>query len=289
MALWGSLYPCIKIGYRELHINTSSIPDILAFAAIRFTVCGALVTLYSFFVRKKAPPLNVRSVFVIAAVGLFSVVLHYSFHYVGLTLTDSSKTAIIKQTASLIYVCFAFLFFKDEKFSVFRILGALIGFTGIVAINWSAKSISFSSGDLLILGASCFTVVANVLTRTFLKSTSPFYITGISQLSGGVILLIAALALGASFPVWSLKGALIFVYICAASIASYTLWYTVLSKNELSNLFIIKFAEPLFACAFSALFLGENIFRWQYAAAFLLISVGIVIAEKSNRKDKKQS
>ena len=36
MALWGSLFPLIKIGYNAFNINASSIPDILMFASTRF-------------------------------------------------------------------------------------------------------------------------------------------------------------------------------------------------------------------------------------------------------------
>ena len=38
---------------------------------------------------------------------------------------------------SLFYVCFAFLFFKNEKISIWKIVGALLGFVGIIAINFS--------------------------------------------------------------------------------------------------------------------------------------------------------
>ena len=50
--------------------------------------------------------------------------------------------------------------------------------------------------------------------------------------------------------------------------------------KELSKLFIIKFAEPVFACIFGAILLGENIFRVQYVLAFLLIATGIYISNK---------
>ena len=40
MALWGSLYPCVKIGYAAFGINANSVADILMFAAIRFALCG---------------------------------------------------------------------------------------------------------------------------------------------------------------------------------------------------------------------------------------------------------
>lgn len=49
-------------------------------------------------------------------------------------------------------------------------------------------------------------------------------------------------------------------------------------------MYIIKFAEPLFACVFGAILLGENIFKIQYLLAFLLISFGIVLGNKSEVK-----
>ena len=79
---------------------------------------------------------------------------------------------------------------------------------------------------------------------------------------------------------FTLKSTAVFAYICTASISSYTLWYYVLKSNSLSKMFIIKFAEPLFACVFGAIFLGENIFKIQYLVAFVLISAGIVLGNK---------
>ena len=50
-------------------------------------------------------------------------------------------------------------------------------------------------------------------------------------------------------------------------------------------MFIIKFAEPLFACIFGAIVLGENIFKLQYLGVFILISLGIVLGNKSEVKE----
>ena len=69
-------------------------------------------------------------------------------------------------------------------------------------------------------------------------------------------------------------------YICLASIVSYCIWFIIVKDGELSKLFIIKFAEPVFACIFSAVLLGENIFRVQYLFAFILIMCGIIISNK---------
>jgi len=46
MALWGSLFPFIKIGYDVFEINSSSIPDILMFVGVRFVVCGLAVLFF---------------------------------------------------------------------------------------------------------------------------------------------------------------------------------------------------------------------------------------------------
>lgn len=285
MALWGSLFPLIKIGYNAFNISSSSIPDILMFASVRFIISGIIVCLLSLARKEKmaTPKLkNIRNIFIM---GLFSIVLHYAFTYIGLSTTASSKTALIKQLGSLLYVCFAFLFFKNEKFSLLKIAGAIIGFCGIIAINYSPDGISFSTGDILIILASICTVIANVIAKKSTEDNSPFWITGISQFTGGIVLLVAAVSLGADMLSFNLKSAAVFSYICVASIAGYTLWYYVLRSNSLSKMFIIKFAEPLFACLFGAILLGENIFKIQYLLAFILISAGIILGNKSEGKE----
>lgn len=284
MALWGSIFPFIKIGYQAFHISSDSIADILMFASVRFVVSGLIVCGYSFIKRETMVAPKGKQVFNIAIAGLFSIVLHYAFMYIGISTTDSSETALIKQLGVLIYVCFAFLFFKDEKFSILKILGAIIGFGGIVAINYSPGGISFSTGDILIIMASFCTVISNVITKKTVAGNSPFWVTGISQLSGGLILLVVALCMGAGFPVFTLHSTLVFAYICTASIAGYTLWYYVLKHDSLSNMFIIKSSEPLFACVFSALLLGETILKVQYLIAFVLITAGILLGNKSEKK-----
>lgn len=281
MALWGSLFPFLKIGYTVFNIDASSIPDILMFAGMRFVVSGALVSGFSLLRKEKLGSPKGKQIFNIFLAGLFAIVLHYAFTYIGISTTDSSKTALIKQLGVLLYVCFAFLFFKDEKFSILKILGGILGFCGIIAINYNPAGIRFSTGDLLIIGASFCSVVASVISKKCVEGNSPFWVTGISQLTGGLILLVASLCMGGKMLVFTWQSAAVFAYICTASIAAYTLWYYILRTSALSKLFIIKFAEPLFACLFGAVLLGENIFKLQYLAAFVLISAGITFGNKN--------
>ena len=282
LALWGSLYPFIKIGYDAFAIDGTSISDIIMFAGYRFTVCGAVVCIISLIKMEKLETPIKKSIFNIIHMGLWAIVLHYAFTYIGLSLTDSSKTALLKQLGVLLYVCFAFLFIKEEKFSVLKIAGAVLGFAGVMAINTGSGSVSFSVGDILIILASVCTVVSSVLTHKYVQGSSPFWVTGISQLAGGLILLIAGVVMGGNVLVFTWKSTLVFAYICMSSIIAYVLWNYILRTNNLSKLFVIKFAEPLFACLFGAVLLDEDIFKLQYLVAFVLISLGIILG---NRKE----
>ena len=284
MALWGSLFPCIKLGYKAFAIESSDIPSILMFAGSRFTICGVIICAIALIKKDKiADPKN-KSIGIILLAGLFTIILHYAFLYIGISTTDSSKTALIKQLGSLLYVCFAFLFIQGETFSVWKIVGAIVGFLGIIAINFNPDGISFSLGDILIVLASVCTVAGNIFTKKIAANNSPFWITGISQLAGGIVLTIIALIMGANLLAFNWRAFGVFAYICSASMAGYLLWNYILKTSDLSNMFIIKFAEPLFACVFGAILLKENIFQWQYLIAFILISIGIMMGNKKEEK-----
>lgn len=283
MLLWGSLFPMVKLGYSPY--NISSTGDILFFAGVRFTVCGAAICLYSLIT--DAPSYkNIKSAWVnVLLSGLFAIILHYAFTYLGLSLTASSKTAILKQIGALIYVCFSFVFFKNDRPTVVKILGAFLGFAGVCAINLSGGRISFGIGDYLIIAASFCTVASNIVSKRALAKVKPITMTGVSQLFGGIVLLIVGRAMGGSMT-FALNTSYIMVYICIASIISYCLWFTIVKDGALSNLFIIKFAEPAFACVFGWLILGEDILKIQYLLAFILISAGIYIANKAKKTEK---
>lgn len=283
MLLWGSLFPMVKLGMASYSVEGT--PDILLFAGIRFTICGAVICLFAALKDKKSYAPVKSSIVPILLSGLFAIVLHYAFTYIGLGTTDSSKTALLKQVGALIYVCISFVFIKEDRPTVQKIVGALVGFVGIVALNFSGNGFSLSIGDIFILGASFCTVISSVISKNVVNLVAPINVTGISQLFGGVVLLIAGIVMGGDVKFALDPSILVMVYICIASITSYCIWYEILKKGELSKLFIIKFAEPVFACVFGALILGEDILKIQYLVAFILISGGICISNFAKKKD----
>ena len=282
MILWGSLFPMVKLGYREFSLDTAFIPNILLFAGIRFTICGGIVSTFC-RVKYRSQPVSGSSLIRILCVGLFAVVLHYTCTYWGLSLTDSTKTAMLKQLAVFVFIPFSFLFFKTDRFSVQKLLGAVLGFGGVVVLNLNSGHFSLGAGELLVMGASVCTVASNVLGKKVMAQVPSLMVTGYSQLAGGIVLLLLGWLTGGRIEYISGSACLVLFYICLASIISYSAWYYTVSNGDLSKLFIIKFLEPMFAGVFGALLLGENIWRWEYLVSLLLIGVAVWIThEKSH-------
>ncbi len=285
MLLWGLLFPTVKLGYKAFGIE--GVGEILSFAGFRFLICGAVITIFALIRNPKCmKPVKANWLKVLLS-GLFAIVLHYACTYMGLSMTDGSKTAILKQIGAILFICFSAIFFPNDKMTWGKLVGLILGLCGVLAINTDMTGIRFGIGDILIIAASFCTVIANILSKKVFVSVEPIVSTGISQLSGGLILSVAGLCMGGNIGAFIPKNPqqlLVLGVIITASIISYCLWYINVQHENLSKLFIIKFAEPLFAAVFGWLLLGENIFNIHYAAAFVLISAGIVVANLRSKQ-----
>ena len=288
MMFWGLLLPLVKLGYREFGLATTG--EILAFAGMRFFVCGGILTGFCFYRNRADFDQLKKNLPTVLLMGLFGIVLHYSFSYLGLSMTDGSKTGILKQMGSVFFICFSSLFFPDDKLTRNKVIGLLLSFSGILVINLGSGGFTFHFGDVLLLASSFCTVFSNITGKKVFRNVEPILAAGVSQFFGGVVLLLGGMALGCEFtqvvpmtlPQMGIMGT-----IFASSIVSYTIWYLSVQKESLSRLYVVKFAEPLCALIFSWILLGENIFQLRYAAAFFLISSGILIANM--RRDTKKA
>lgn len=284
MLLWGSLFPMVKLGFSAFSVVSTG--DILLFAGVRFVICGAVITALA-LLRKKESFAPVKGALLpLLLSGLFAIVLHYACTYLGLSLTASGKTAILKQIGGLIYILASPLFFRSDKLTVGKVLGGVLGFFGVIAINFSAGGVYFGLGDILIILASVCTVASNVISKRLFERVDPITATGLSQLFGGAVLLLIGFFMGGKMQASSPEALPVFLYILFASVVSYCLWYTIVKGSSLSSLFVIKFSEPLFSCLLGALILQENIWDIRYLLAFLLIGGGITVAHGRGAKKK---
>ena len=285
-ALWGSLFPCIKLGYTAAEVNSGHIPSVMLFAGTRFAVSGIIMILLFSLTEKKPLLPQKKDLPPILGVMLAGIVLHYSFTYIALSIGEGSKSAIIKQVGFLFLSCLSFLVVKEERFSVRKILCGILGFAGIVITNLDGNGFHFALGDVLLIAASFCSVTSTVITKKGVKKTSPLILVAYSQLFGGILLTIGGVALGGKFMKLDLDAFLVFSYICLASITAYALWNVLIKYNSIAKLSIIKFTEPLFAVILSGILLRENIWRINYLLALIVIAAAILIVNVKTKGEK---
>lgn len=285
MMFWGSLYPIVKFGYKVFQIDTSYYPNLLLFAGVRFTISGLCISLFQIAKKKTVPVMQTKKEWLgILLVGLFSVILNYACTFYGLSVVESSKTALLKQAGALVVIVFSALFIKEDKLTLEKGIGAALGLASIVILNCNALGFSLSFGAIVIVLSSFCTVIASVICKKTLKGIDAVVMTGYSQTFGGFILLIIGISCGGSMALDNVGAWGLLAWIVFATCVSYSLWYTIVQKYELSKLFIVKLSEPVFAAIISAILLKENLLQWHYVGAFLCIATAVVI---SNMKLKK--
>ena len=282
---WGSLYSFIKIGQGAFGIVSGDIPSIMLFAGLRFTVCGIIMVAIACVGQKKLALPDKSSIMPILWVALITIVIHYSLTYIALSVGQSSKAAILKQIGFLLLSCFAFLFRKEDKFSINKLVGGFLGFAGVIAVNINGMGLDFAIGDLLILIASFCSVAGNIISKNAYDKCSPVTVVAYSQLFGGIILVAAGIVMGGSL-IPTTEGYGILTYICFASIVAYILWNMLVKYNDMSLLSVLKFMEPLFAVIVALVMFPETeYFRVEYIVAFALMAAAVTIInmKKKNR------
>ena len=79
--LWGSAFPCIKIGYRLFAIAAEDSVSQLLFAGCRFALAGVLVILFGSLMGRKMLKPQKNSWGMVLTLALFQTILQYVLFY----------------------------------------------------------------------------------------------------------------------------------------------------------------------------------------------------------------
>ena len=298
--LWGSAFPSIKIGYRLWNIDSSDTWSIIRFAGIRFALAGLLVIIFGSLLRKKALIPEKNEIPKIMFLSLFQTIGQYFFFYLGLAHTTGINSAVVDSLTSFFAIIIASLIFKMENLTWRKVLGCVLGFTGVLLINVTGAGMSVKPlGDgLIALSALCYGV-SSVMIKRYSKEHDTVLFSGYQFVFGGLVMTLAGqigrmittpenLAVsgaGNEIP----KMVMILIYLALISSVAYTLWGILLKYNDVSKISIFGFMNPVFGVVLSAILLGEySQLGIKYVLALLLVSAGIVIVNL-NMKDKKES
>ena len=117
-ALWGSAFPCIKIGYRMFQIESDAVGTQILFAGCRFTLAGILTILIGSVLNQKILIPKKESWGKILKLCMLQTVIQYLFFYIGLANTSGVKASIITGTNVFLAIFVACFLFHQEKMTV---------------------------------------------------------------------------------------------------------------------------------------------------------------------------
>ena len=285
--LWGSAYPCVKIGYELFGITGSDGASRLVCAGTRFTIAGIMVVVGISIAQRRALLPAKRDLSAIGILALFQTVLQYFFFYGGLSHAAGVTSSIIGAAAYFFAILFAALIFKTESLTRKAVIGCTIGFAGVVLVNLGGSgdaAFSFAlNGEGFILLSSVAGAISTCFIAVLGRTHDSVLLSGWQFVTGGVVLLGCGLAMGGSLcPISPGPALALILYIGFISAMAYTLWSRLLAANPVSRVSIFGFMTPVFGAAMSAVLLGETdaVNPLFALIALALVSAGIVIVNR---------
>ena len=119
-ALWGSAFPCVKIGYGLFGVDTSQPMSLILFAGIRFFAAGIMVIIAGSIMHKKPLVPKIKELPKVAALSLTQTILQYLFFYIGLANTSGVKSSVIEGMSVFVCILISSLVFRLEKLTKFN-------------------------------------------------------------------------------------------------------------------------------------------------------------------------
>ncbi|WP_286934092.1 DMT family transporter [Leclercia sp. UBA5958] len=276
--LWGSSYPAIKSGYELFQIATDDIPSKVVFAGYRFLFAGLLLLLFALAQRKPIARLSPRQFGQLSLLGLTQTTIQYIFFYVGLAFTTGVKGSIMNAIGTFFSVLLAHFIYHNDKLSYNKTLGCILGFAGVMLVNFSSGLQDFSfvwHGDGFVVLAAFILSAATLYGKRISQTVDPTVMTGWQLAIGGAVLLGGGYATGGTLELHSFSALAILGYLTLLSSVAFALWSVLLKVNRVSMIAPFNFVVPVAGTLLSALFLGENILEIKYAVALVLVCSGI--------------
>ena len=276
-AIWGSAFFNIKIATYTYD------PVTLVFVRVFF----ALLALGIYCAYKNVKILAFSKDWKIyALVGLTNITIPFLLIAYGTNVVDSYLSAILMSTTPLSGTLLAHFFTSNEKLNIFKSVGVVIGFLGILFLFFDKLVISESNifYVIVILCGSTFYVVGGILTLKFLKNKGNENVTTSTILWSLIFLSPFSLyqePWANLNPSMESTIALIYLGVFPTGIA-WLLRFHILTKVGMVFQTQVAYLIPIFGVIFGYLIMDEQI-TWKVLASLIIIISGIYIVKRGNK------
>ena len=271
-AIWGASFMFIKVGGRELQP--------FALVEVRLGL-AALVMLAVVATRPGVPQAMRENWRPLVVLGLINCAVPYTLLTWGENYISSGLAAIYNSTSPLWAAVLGLFWSWGERLSLGRLLGALLGFAGVVLVVGSNLEGTQESG-LALLGHGAVLLmalsyaVAGIFGRRMLVGV-PSLAPAAGQLITGALMLLplAAFQVPEEVPSIEAIGAVVTLSIVGTALAS-LMYYWLLGRVGATRTLLVTYLLPGFALLWGTLFLNEVVTATAIVG-LVLILLGITI------------
>jgi drug/metabolite transporter (DMT)-like permease len=283
--IWGSTWLAIKIGLEGA-------PAFLS-AGIRFTVASAVLILLTTFARRWKQPLwkSWRHVLLAA---LLTFPITYGLVYWGTQYIESGLAGVLFATMPFFVAAMAHLMIPDEKLTLLKTSGMLIGFLGICLIfkdSFSAKRALGMWGMGAIIAASFFSAMGMIVIKKHLHHLDPLPLTASQAVIGAVSLTLLGLIIEpmSDFRIETKTvGSILYLGIVGTAVA-FTLYFYLLRRMEATRLSLIAFITPVMALFLGVIYRQESLNSLCILGSFFVVLGVFVVVMGGNLQKARQS
>jgi len=273
-AIWSSSFMWIKIAIQEVGPIT-----LVAFRVL----FGLLFGIVMILVQRVPLPRTLREWTPLLVIGLTNIAIPFFLISWGELHIDSAVASILDATVPLFTILIAHFLLQDDKITLPKTLGLVIGFIGIVILM--SKDIGASSnsllGQLAVIVASIFYAISAIYIRRVTVETPGILRSAGPLVSATTVMWLGTLVFESPVQIPQLGitwVALLFMGVLGSGLAFVMAFYLIHEIGP-TRTTMVTYLFPLGGVILGVTFLREQL-TWQVIAGAILIVSSLVIANR---------
>ncbi len=276
--IWGSSFLWIKIAVQDTG------PFTLVAFRLLFGLLGLLVIVA---VQRPAIPRDPKVLLAFLFMGVFNTALPFTLISWGETKIDSGLASILNGTVPLFTIIIAHFWLHDEKITVPRIGGLIVGFIGVtilVSRDFGPNALEGNIwGQIAVIAASISYATAITFSRRHLRGQSPVVQTMMVLLIADAIMWLAVPAVQGAGPELDFPNHLPTLPISWFALAwlgllgsclAYLLFFYLINTWGPTRASLVTYVFPIIGLILGIIFLNE-LADWRLVVGSLLVVAGI--------------
>ena len=275
---WGSAFSVVKVGLEYS-------PPML-FAGLR-TLMGGLVILLAAVVWGGSPHLR-RDWPIFLLLAAFNVVFFFGFQTLAVLYLPSGTAAVLEYLQPMLVGLLAWMIL-GESLSLAKIVGLIVGFSGIVAVSAGSIFGNVSPVGVAFGAGSAFSwALGTVFFKQYEARVSTMWAVAMPFVAGGMVLTLLSFAIESwseVSPKATLFASLSYVSLVEIALA-WLIWFGLVRAGEASRVAVYVFFVPLVSIVIGAIFLGERLTTSLLIGTVLIVTGIYVVNSPPTGKDK---